>query len=137
MALLTFAVYVGSAIYTAGISGPNSIMSEFDVSMTTALVGLTVFVLGYGFSPMLWAPLSEFPSVGRLPVCEFLVNRGSKEGAYDIDMGTLFIFVALQFPTIYANNIHTLLAMRFLAGWFGGPALAIGGATMGDVRSTI
>jgi len=107
------------------------------VSMTTALVGLTVFVLGYGFSPMLWAPLSEFPSVGRLPVCEFLVNRGSKEGAYDIDMGTLFIFVALQFPTIYANNIHTLLAMRFLAGWFGGPALAIGGATMGDVRSTI
>jgi hypothetical protein len=24
--------------------------------------------------------------------------------------------------------------MRFLAGWFGGPALAIGGATMGDVR---
>lgn len=70
MALLTFAVYVGSAIYTAGIAGPNSIMSEFDVSMTTALVGLTVFVLGYGFSPMLWAPLSEFPSVGRLPVCK-------------------------------------------------------------------
>lgn len=70
MALLTFAVYVGSAIYTAGISGPNSIMEEFDVSMTTALVGLTVFVLGYGISPMIWAPLSEFPSIGRLPVCE-------------------------------------------------------------------
>ena len=70
MALLTFSVYVGSAIYTAGIAGPDSIMSEFDVSMTTALVGLTVFVLGYGFSPMLWAPLSEFPSIGRLPVCE-------------------------------------------------------------------
>jgi DHA1 family multidrug resistance protein-like MFS transporter len=70
MALLTFAVYVGSSIYSAGIAGPNSIMSEFDVSMTTALVGLTVFVLGYGFSPMLWAPLSEFPNIGRLPVCK-------------------------------------------------------------------
>jgi hypothetical protein len=74
MALLTFSVYVGSAIYTAGIAGPNSIMSEFDVSMTTALVGLTVFVLGYGFSPMLWAPLSEFPSIGRLPVCESFLS---------------------------------------------------------------
>jgi hypothetical protein len=74
MALLTFSVYVGSAIYTAGIAGPNSIMSEFDVSMTTALVGLTVFVLGYGFSPMLWAPLSEFPSIGRLPVCGFFLS---------------------------------------------------------------
>jgi DHA1 family multidrug resistance protein-like MFS transporter len=78
MALLTFSVYVGSAIYTAGIAGPNSIMSEFDVSMTTALVGLTVFVLGYGFSPMLWAPLSEFPSIGRLPVCESsLIDSGN------------------------------------------------------------
>lgn len=27
--------------------------------------------------------------------------------------------------------------MRFLAGWFGGPALAIGGATMGDVRPSL
>jgi len=47
-------------------------MEEFDVSMTTALVGLTVFVLGYGISPMIWAPLSEFPSIGRLPVCAWI-----------------------------------------------------------------
>ena len=70
---------------------------------------------------MLWAPLSEFPNVGRLYVYWF----------------TLLVFFALQFPTIYANNIHTLLSMRFLAGWFGGPALAIGGATMGDVSSSL
>jgi DHA1 family multidrug resistance protein-like MFS transporter len=82
MALLTFSVYVGSAIYTAGIAGPNSIMSEFDVSMTTALVGLTVFVLGYGFSPM-WAPLSEFPSIGRLPVCEYFVSLADSGSVAD------------------------------------------------------
>jgi DHA1 family multidrug resistance protein-like MFS transporter len=83
MALLTFSVYVGSAIYTAGIAGPNSIMSEFDVSMTTALVGLTVFVLGYGFSPMLWAPLSEFPSIGRLPVCESFLSLADSGSVAD------------------------------------------------------
>jgi DHA1 family multidrug resistance protein-like MFS transporter len=48
-------------------------------------------------------------------------------------MSTLFVFVALQLPAIYSPNIHTLLAMRFLAGFFGSPALAIGGATLGDM----
>jgi len=120
VSFLTFAVYVGSAIYTSGIAGPNpdSVTEQFDVSVTTELVGLTVFVLGYGVGPMLWAPISEFPQIGRLPVY----------------VGTLVVFVAVQFPAIYADNIHTLLAMRFLAGFFGAPALAIGGATMGDVR---
>ncbi|WVQ97280.1 hypothetical protein IAU59_004391 [Kwoniella sp. CBS 9459] len=114
MSFLTFAVYIGSAIYSSGLEG---VMEQFDVSQTTALVGLTTFVLGYGVGPMIWSPLSEFPNIGRMPVYIF----------------TLFIFVALQFPTIYANNIHTLLAMRFLAGFFGSPALAVGGATMGDM----
>ncbi|KAK8866180.1 hypothetical protein IAR55_001331 [Kwoniella newhampshirensis] len=116
MSFLTFAVYIGSSIYSAGLEG---VMAQFTVSQTTALVGLTVFVLGYGVGPMLWSPISELSNVGRMPVY----------------IGTLFIFVALQFPTIYANNIHTLLAMRFLAGFFGSPALAIGGATMGDMFS--
>ncbi|WWC99974.1 hypothetical protein V866_006883 [Kwoniella sp. B9012] len=114
MSFLTFAVYIGSSIYSAGIEG---IMEQFSVSQTTALVGLTAFVIGYGIGPMLWSPIAELSNVGRMPVY----------------VATLFIFVALQFPTIYANNIHTLLAMRFFAGFFGSPALAVGGATMGDM----
>jgi len=43
--LLTFTIYVGSAIYTAGIP---YISSEFHVSTVAATVGLTVFVAGYG-----------------------------------------------------------------------------------------
>jgi DHA1 family multidrug resistance protein-like MFS transporter len=46
---------------------------------------------------------------------------------------TLFFFVVLQFPTIYAPNIETLLAMRFWAGFVGSPALATGGASIGDL----
>ena len=45
MGILTFSVYVGSAIYTGGLEG---IMAQFTVSRTTALLGLTLFVLGYG-----------------------------------------------------------------------------------------
>lgn len=43
--LLTFAVYLGSAIYTAGIPG---VTADFHVSNVAALVGLTTFVAGYG-----------------------------------------------------------------------------------------
>ena len=43
--LLTFTIYVGSAIYTAGIP---YISEEFHVSTVAATVGLTVFVAGYG-----------------------------------------------------------------------------------------
>ena len=43
--LLTFTIYVGSAIYTAGIP---YITQEFQVSTVAATVGLTVFVAGYG-----------------------------------------------------------------------------------------
>ncbi|KAI0287569.1 MFS transporter [Russula brevipes] len=112
--LLTFTIYVGSAIYTAGIP---YISSEFQVSDVAATVGLTVFVAGYGLGPMVWAPLSEVPQIGRMPI-------------YII---TLAIFVVLQVPTALATNYGMLMAFRFLTGFFGSPILATGGATIADL----
>lgn len=43
--LLTFAIYVGSAIYTPGIPG---VSEQFGVSSVAATLGLTLFVVGYG-----------------------------------------------------------------------------------------
>lgn len=43
--LLTFAIYIGSAIYTPGIPG---VSEQFGVSNVAAVLGLTLFVLGYG-----------------------------------------------------------------------------------------
>lgn len=63
--LLTFSVYVGSAIYTAGIV---DITQVFGVSRVAATLGLTLFVLGYATGPMLWSPMSEIPFIGRNPV---------------------------------------------------------------------
>ena len=62
---LTFSVYIGSAIYTAGILG---VTEEFHVSRVAATLGLTLFVAGYGTGPMIWAPMSEIPQFGRNPV---------------------------------------------------------------------
>lgn len=58
--LLTTSVYIGSAIYTAGLPG---IQQEFQISTVKALLGLTLFVLGYALGPMVWVCyLSAFPS---------------------------------------------------------------------------
>ncbi|KUJ08030.1 MFS general substrate transporter [Mollisia scopiformis] len=112
--VLNFSVYVGSAIYTPG---EESIMKDFGVSTTTATLGLSLFVLGYGLGPMLFSPMSEMPQIGR-------------SGIY---FWTLFMFVILQLPVGFAPNISVFLAFRFFTGFFGGPVLATGGATIADM----
>ncbi|KAI0068449.1 MFS transporter [Artomyces pyxidatus] len=112
--LLTFTVYIGSSIYTAGI---EDVSQEFHVSTVAATVGLTLFVAGYGLGPMVWSPMSELPQVGRMPI-------------YIL---TLAMFVILQVPTALATNYGMLMAFRFLTGFFGSPILATGGATIADL----
>ncbi|KAJ7627407.1 major facilitator superfamily domain-containing protein [Roridomyces roridus] len=114
ISFLTFSVYIGSAIYTSCIPG---LMQEFDVSLVHATLGLTLYVLGYGIGPMFFTPLQELPVLGRNP-------------GYIV---TLFLFVVCQIPLVTATNMNTVLAMRFLTGFFGSPALATGGASMGDI----
>ncbi|KAI9844360.1 MAG: hypothetical protein M1837_005664 [Sclerophora amabilis] len=112
--LLTFSVYVGSAIYSAGTL---SVVQEFGVSQVAATLGLTLFVAGYGIGPMVWAPMSEIPYIGRNPVY----------------LGTLVVFVVLQLAVIYAENFGMLLAFRFITGFVGSPVLATGGASISDM----
>ncbi|KAF6824290.1 multidrug resistance protein [Colletotrichum musicola] len=113
---LTIGVYIGSAIYSAGLL---DIMKVFGVSQVAALLGLTLFVAGYGLGPMIWSPLSEIPQIGRNPIY----------------IGTLFVFVLLQIPTALSVNFGMLLTFRFLTGFVGSPVLATGGATLADIWS--
>ncbi|CAD6589947.1 MAG: hypothetical protein ASARMPRED_004329 [Alectoria sarmentosa] len=114
----TFAVYCGSAIYSSGEFG---VIKRFGVSPTDASLPLSLYVLAYGMGPLLWAPLSEIPIVGRSPI-------------YAV---TMVIFVILSVPTALVNNFAGLLVLRFLQGFFGSPCLATGGATMQDMYSLL
>ncbi|GAA6063232.1 hypothetical protein JCM10212_005839 [Sporobolomyces blumeae] len=114
IALLTFSIYVGSAIYTPSIPG---IMEEFGASQVGATAGLTLFVAGYGISPMVLAPMQEVGKLGRNPVY----------------IGGLAVFVIFNVPPLFAKNLETILVSRFIQGLAGGPALATGGASMGDI----
>lgn len=118
LSLYTFAVYTGSAIYTPSIPG---VIERFHVSETSASLPLALYVLAYGIGPLIFAPMSEIPLIGRAPV-------------YTASFG---IFVLLSIPTPLVNNFAGLLVLRFLQGFFGSPCLANGGATMQDMYSLL
>ncbi|KAL9042422.1 MAG: hypothetical protein Q9180_000613 [Flavoplaca navasiana] len=118
LCLYTFAIYLASAIYTPSEPG---VMIRFGVGSTAAALGLSMYVLGYGIGPLLWSPMSEIPVIGRNPPY----------------IATFAIFVILCLPTALADNFAGLLVLRFLHGYFGSPALATGGATMGDMYSLL
>lgn len=112
--ILTFSIYIGSAIYTSGVVG---IEERFGVSEVAAILGLTLFVFGYGIGPMFLAPFAEAPPIGRTPV--YILSS--------------FIFIFFNFGVVYASNLGMLLAFRFLTGFFGSPVLATGGSSLADM----
>jgi DHA1 family multidrug resistance protein-like MFS transporter len=116
--LYTFVVYTGSAIYTSSEQG---VMEKFNVGPTAAALPLSLYVLAYGIGPLIWAPLSEIPVIGRSPV-------------YAI---TMVLFTILSVPTALVDNFAGLLVLRFLQGFFGSPCLANGAATMQDMYSLL
>lgn len=116
--LYTFVVYTGSAIYTSSEEG---VIAKFGISHTNASLPLSLYVLAYGMGPLLWAPLSEIPSIGRSPIYAF----------------TMGVFTIISLPTALVNNFAGLLVLRFLQGFFGSPCLATGAATMQDMYSLL
>lgn len=114
----TFSVYTGSAIYTSGEGG---VMKQFGINATDASLPLSLYVLAYGMGPLLFAPMSEIPVIGRSPV-------------YAV---TFLLFVIISIPTALVNNFAGLLVLRFLQGFFGSPCLANGPATMQDMYSLL
>lgn len=109
----TFAVYVGSSLYT---TGESDIIQIYGVSDVVATVGLTLYVIAYGVGPMIFSPLSEIPVIGRNSI--YIV--------------TYTIFTILCVPMALVGNFPGILVLRFLLGFFGSPCLATAGASFGD-----
>jgi len=118
MCLLNFAVYLGSSIYTPG---ELSFIQEFHVSEVVATLGLSLFTLGYGLGPMLWAPLSEMPKLGRSAIYFW----------------TLLLFILFQLAVGFAPNVATFLVFRWITGFCGSPCLANGGGTVNDIYTPL
>lgn len=114
----TWTVYCAGPIYATAEEG---IQKEFGVSAVASTLGLSLYILAYGIGDLLFSPLTEIPVVGRNPVY----------------YGTFLVFWILSFPQAVVDSFGGLLAIRFFLGFFGSPALANGGATVGDMFDPI
>ncbi|MCJ1352781.1 MAG: hypothetical protein MMC33_002765 [Icmadophila ericetorum] len=115
-ALMGFSTTFASSVYVPGIS---TLRSEFHISQTAALLGLSLYTLGLGFGPVLAAPLSE--TLGRRAV--YFTS---------FPLGALFILGAGL-----SQTFASLLVCRFFAGFFGSAVLAIGAGTNADLWAPV
>jgi DHA1 family multidrug resistance protein-like MFS transporter len=106
-----------SATFASAVFSPagTTIGSIYDVNQPTVTLGTSLFVLGYAFGPLFWAPFSELKG-RRLPV--IIASSG---------FGIFMIAVAVS------KDIQTLLICRFFAGLFGSCALTIVPAIFSDI----
>ncbi|WWC72328.1 uncharacterized protein I206_106290 [Kwoniella pini CBS 10737] len=112
--LMTSSVYMGSSIWSPGVMEGAQ---YFGVGQVTSTLGLSLFVVGYGVGPLFLSPLTEIPAVGR--TIPYII--------------TLALYCILQVPTALVTNFAGFAVLRFLAGFWGSPPLATGGATIQDV----
>lgn len=105
-------VTCASALYTSTYA---QLERDFHVSRLVATVGLTTFVCGLGLGPMFLSPLSEFYGRRIIFVCAF---------------GMYFIWLI---PCALAQNIETMLIVRFFDGLAGSAFLSVAGGVVGDM----
>ena len=113
-AVATLAVTFASSAYTGGFV---EIMEAFGVVEELAILGVSMFVVGFAVGPLLWAPLSEMFGRQRL----FIVTYS---------LLTIFNAAACGSP-----NIGALIVFRFLAGSVGSSPLTNAGGVIADLFS--
>ncbi|KAK5657460.1 hypothetical protein OQA88_3032 [Cercophora sp. LCS_1] len=105
-------VTIASSLYVAGIP---DITTSFSTSSIVALLGLSIYVLGLAFGPVLAAPVSE--TLGRRAV-------------YWVCLVLFSLFIA---GAGLSRTFASLVVCRFFAGFFGGSVLSVISGTNADI----
>ncbi|PRT52694.1 Polyamine transporter 1 [Wickerhamiella sorbophila] len=115
LVLPTFSAVWGSSIYG---SATVDIEHLFHVGTPVAVLGVSLYVLGFATGPILWGPLSEI--YGRkVPV-----------------VVSTFINAAFTFWTATADHFYHLMLYRFFSGVFASAPLVIVAAAYADMLQT-
>ncbi|KAF5858359.1 hypothetical protein ETB97_004480 [Aspergillus alliaceus] len=114
VAFSTMVVALTSSTYSGSV---GDIVTYFEVSTEVATLGLSLFVLGFAVGPLLWAPISEVFGRQRPFFISFLVMAAFSAGCAG------------------AQNIWTLIILRFFSGAFGSAPLTNAGGTISDMFS--
>ena len=111
MAMLAFVGSFGSSIITPA---ERTLAAEFHIGTETSVFVLSLFVLGYAFGPMFWAPLGEVygRKVSMVPAIFVL-------GLFSIGSGR-------------SKTTAALLVTRFFGGVFASAPISNASAAIGD-----
>ncbi|KAJ5226410.1 hypothetical protein N7468_007635 [Penicillium chermesinum] len=110
--VLTLAVALVSSAYSGSI---NEIILRFRVSEEVAILGISLFVVGFAVGPLFWGPLSEL--------------YGRRYTLIASALG-LAIFTA---GAAGSQNIWTLIILRFFAATLGSAPFAVSGGVITDI----
>lgn len=108
----TFCASFASSIFSPVVS---NVAEVHHVSSEVALLGLSLYVLGFATGPVFWAPLSELRG-RRLPIL----------------LG-MFGFTVFQFAVATAKDLQTILISRFFGGFFGACPITVVAAVFSDI----
>ncbi|TGO30795.1 hypothetical protein BPAE_0003g00800 [Botrytis paeoniae] len=111
LGLMTFVVTFASSVFSTA----TIVVAElYGVSEEVAVLGTSLFVLGFGVGPLIWGPGSEL--FGRKVPLFF----------------GYACFAIFQIPVAVAQNLQTIMVCRFFGGVFASAPLAIIGGALAD-----
>ncbi|WQF76239.1 Putative major facilitator superfamily, MFS transporter superfamily [Colletotrichum destructivum] len=111
-AIATLAVAFVSTAYSGGIA---EVIRDFGVSTEIGILGVSLFVVGFAVGPLMWAPLSELYGRQYLFIMTYIALTAFNAGAAG------------------AQNIETLIILRFFAGTFGASPMTNAGGVIADM----
>ncbi|KAF4629983.1 hypothetical protein G7Y89_g8164 [Cudoniella acicularis] len=113
--MLGFTTLVSAFTSSIFSTATTSVAKQYHVSTEVGLLGLSLYVLGFAFGPIFWAPLSELKG-RRLPL-----------------VISMFGFSIFQVAVATAKDLQTIFLCRFWGGMFGAAPLAVVGAVFSDM----
>ncbi|CAH0050493.1 unnamed protein product [Clonostachys solani] len=117
--LQALSAFIVAFVSTAFSGALPDVVRTFNVSSEVGVLGISLFVLGFAIGPLFWAPLSEL--FGR-------------QYAF---LSTYTALVIFNVGAAVAQNIQTLIILRFLAGTVGSAPLVNAGAAVADLFAPV
>lgn len=110
--LVTMSATWASSCYSPGTA---QVAAEFGVGSQVAVLGTSLFLIGFGVGPLLWAPLSEVYG-RRLAV-----------------FVPMFVAACFSFGSAASKDFQTLMLTRFWGAFFASAPVTNTGGVLGDL----
>ncbi|EPX75141.1 spermidine family transporter [Schizosaccharomyces octosporus yFS286] len=107
-------VSFGSSSFSGAVP---AVMMNYHVGRTVAILGISLYVMGFASGPLFWAPMSE--AFGRRRPMIIAV----------------FIFSIFQIAVATAKDIQTVMICRFFCGFFGSSPVTTVAGSFSDMFS--